>query len=248
MIYLMKIIKSLIVTVAAVLFFADFTAGAQNVQLHYDFGRAIYGSGKDAPTAARGYLTSTVEMFRPDRFGSTFFFIDFDYSPKAQSAYWEISREFNFWQDALPQLSAHVEYNGGLNTSVSFDNAWLAGPAANFVSADFSRSLSLQLMYKYIPGNPVNEHNFQFSVVWNIDFLNSLFSFSGFADFWREGKTYLGTGYVFMSEPQIWFNLNALECIPDDVALSIGSEVELSNNFVAKGFFAIPTVALKWTF
>lgn len=58
----------------------------------------------------------------------------------------------------------------------------------------------------------------------------------------------LGTDYVFMSEPQIWFNLNALKCVPDDVALSIGSEVELSNNFVAKGFFAIPTVAVKWTF
>ncbi|HYX09999.1 MAG TPA: DUF5020 family protein, partial [Bacteroidales bacterium] len=38
-------------------------AGAQNIQLHYDFG-------KD-----RKYLTSTVEMFKPDQWGSTFFFI-----------------------------------------------------------------------------------------------------------------------------------------------------------------------------
>lgn len=244
----MKNIKLLVFSLAAGLSLACIDADAQNVQLHYDFGRAIYGEGKEDPTAARGYLTSTVEMFRPDRFGSTFFFIDFDYAPTAQSAYWEISREFNFWQDALPQLAAHIEYNGGLNTSLSFDNAWLAGPAANFVSADFSRSLSLQLMYKYIPGNPVNEHNFQVTAVWNIDFLNSLFSFSGFADFWREGKDYLGTDYVFMSEPQLWFNLNALECVPDDVAVSVGTEVELSANFVAKGFFAIPTVAVKWTF
>jgi hypothetical protein len=30
--------------------------------------------------------------------------------------------------------------------------------------------------------------------------------------------------------------------------MSIGSEVEVSNNFVAKGFYAIPTLAAKWTF
>ena len=44
-------------------------AQAQNTQLFYDAGR--------------GCATSTVEMFRPDAGGSTFFFIDFDYSPKA---------------------------------------------------------------------------------------------------------------------------------------------------------------------
>ena len=40
---------------------------AQDIQLHYDMG-------KD-----RKYLTSTVEMFKPDQYGSTFFFIDMDY-------------------------------------------------------------------------------------------------------------------------------------------------------------------------
>ena len=47
---------------------------AQNLQLFYDAGR--------------GCVTSTVEMFRPDAGGSTFFFIDFDYNPKATGAYW----------------------------------------------------------------------------------------------------------------------------------------------------------------
>ena len=45
---------------------------AQNLQLFYDAGR--------------GCATSTVEMFRPDAGGSTFFFIDFDYSPKVSGA------------------------------------------------------------------------------------------------------------------------------------------------------------------
>ena len=40
----------------------------------------------------------------------------------------------------------------------------------------------------------------------------------------------------------------------DDVILSLGSEVELSNNFVWNDrgkhnrFYAIPTIAAKWTF
>jgi hypothetical protein len=41
---------------------------AQNVQLHYDMGEG------------RNFITSTVEMFKPDKHGSTFFFIDMDYS------------------------------------------------------------------------------------------------------------------------------------------------------------------------
>ncbi len=40
---------------------------AQNILTHYDMGKG------------RGYLTTTVEMFRPDKTGNTFFFIDFDY-------------------------------------------------------------------------------------------------------------------------------------------------------------------------
>ena len=34
----------------------------------------------------------------------------------------------------------------------------------------------------------------------------------------------------------------------DNVNLSIGSEVEFSNNFVSTGFYVIPTLAAKWTF
>ena len=47
---------------------------AQNVQLHYDFGHSIYDE-----LSTRPKLTSTVEMFKADKWGSTFFFIDMDY-------------------------------------------------------------------------------------------------------------------------------------------------------------------------
>ena len=42
---------------------------AQNVQLHYDFGGALY----DKDLHGRPVLTSTVEMFKADKWGSTYF-------------------------------------------------------------------------------------------------------------------------------------------------------------------------------
>ena len=81
---------------------------AQNIQLHYDLGRAMYNSLEGRP-----WVTTTVEMFKADKWGSTYFFVDMDYTDKGvSSAYWEISRELKFWK---APVSAHVEYNGGLN-------------------------------------------------------------------------------------------------------------------------------------
>ena len=71
--------KRTYLSILALLFcFISINAQGQNVQLHYDTNRDI--------------VTSTVEMFRADNCGSTFFFIDLDYSPKVSGAYWEISR------------------------------------------------------------------------------------------------------------------------------------------------------------
>ena len=59
----------------------SFAAKAQNVQLHYDFGSGMYDElAKSGESYGRPKLTTTVEMFRPDSFGSTFFFINMDYS------------------------------------------------------------------------------------------------------------------------------------------------------------------------
>lgn len=212
---------------------------AQNVQLHYDMGR--------------GCATSTVEMFRPDGGGSTFFFIDIDYSPKASGAYFEIARELCFWQDTdMSWLSAHIEYNGGLSNTMSFNNCWLAGATYSGHSKDFSKTWSLSAMYKAIPGTfdalgKCQMHNFQITGVWGINFARGWCSFSGFADFWREVRAWQGTKFIFLTEPQFWVNLNKIKGW-ENVNLSLGTEVELSCNFVAKGFHAMPTVAAKWTF
>ena len=85
---------------AAILFLAAMfiampsKTSAQNIQLHHDIDRNA--------------TTTTVEMFRPDAAGSTFFFIDLDYSPKVSGAYWEISREFCFWKES--KLEGVKEY------------------------------------------------------------------------------------------------------------------------------------------
>ena len=232
-----KLLVGILVSVAAIVNMQQ--AKAQNVQVLYDTGR--------------GCVTSTVEMFRPDSFGSTYFFVDLDYTPLVSGAYWEISRELCFWQDTkMSWLSAHVEYNGGMNTELSFNNCWLAGATYSGHSADFSKTWSLSALYKAIPGTiglngNKQVHNFQITGVWGISFANGWCDFSGFFDLWREARPWQGTKYIFMSEPQFWVNLNKIKGL-ENVNLSLGGEVELSANFVAKGFHALPAVGAKWTF
>lgn len=213
---------------------------AQNIQALYDTGRNC--------------ATTTLEMFHPDSFGSTYFFVDFDYAPKAFGAYWEISRELNFWQKSeVSWLSVHLEYNGGLNTSAgSFNNAFLGGLTYSGHSKDYSKTWSLSAMYKVIPGTvglngKKDIHNFQITGVWGITFAKGWCHFGGFIDFWREARIWQGTEYILLAEPQFWVNLNKIKGW-DKVRLSVGGEVELSNNFVGKGFYAMPAVGLKWTF
>lgn len=53
----------------------------------------------------------------------------------------------------------------------------------------------------------------------------------------------------FLTEPQFWVNLNKLQAVDDKFKLSVGSELKLSHNFSGRdGFYAIPTLAVKWTF
>lgn len=218
---------------------------AQNIQLHYDFGNHIYDE-----LNARPKLTSTVEMFKPDKWGNTFFFVDMDYTASGvQSAYWEIARELTFWE---APISVHVEYNGGLlavnGFGVNFQNAYLIGSTYTYNSKDFTKGFTFSAMYKYIQKH-AEPNNFQLTGTWYWHFFQQKLSFTGFADFWREKNAFTETEYVFMSEPQLWLNLNKFNFADDNFNLSVGGEIELSNNFSGqKGFYCIPTLALKWSF
>lgn len=228
---------------------------AQNIQLHYDFGHLLYDDlQKTEESYGRPYLTTTVEMFRPDSFGSTFFFVDMDYASGVKGAYWEIARELCFWQQSRWNwLSVHLEYDGGLSQEAgSFNNCWLGGLTYSGHSKDFSKTWSLSVMYKYIPKTTdtmgrKREHNFQITGVWGIQFGKGWGTFSGFIDFWQEHRPWQQTSHILLAEPQLWLNLNKIKNW-EKVNLSLGTEVELSHNFVGKGFYVVPTATLKWTF
>lgn len=214
------------------------SASAQNIQTHYDFGEG------------RKMLTTTVEMFKPDNYGSTFFFIDMDYGSDGSGidngislAYWEIARAFK-WNETQ-KFMPRVEYNGGTMKIVTPDfegfvpieNCWLAGIERTWASADFSKILTLQANYKYIKDK--EDAAFQLTAVWTVQMLEGKLTFTGFADFWKEEMPW-ATDFRFLSEPQLWYN----PC----KNFSVGTEVEFSNNFVGDEFAVKPTLAVKYTF
>ena len=230
-------------------------APAQNVQLHYDLGHSLYNDLGNRPS-----VTTTVEMFKPDTWGSTYLFTDIDYQRDGVAgAYWEIAREFNVTKNK--QWAFHVEYNGGLNSdedtwnATRFQHAVLAGGAWNWHSADFSRTFSVQALWKYYFKNrhygarPFN--GFQLTEVWGIQFAKGFCTFSGFCDLWYDPSA--NGKWIVISEPQFWWNLNKFKGW-EKINLSVGTEWELSNNFVwnDKGehnrFYFIPTIAAKWAF
>lgn len=230
-------------------------APAQNVQLHYDLGHSLYNDLGNRPS-----VTTTVEMFKPDTWGSTYLFTDIDYQRDGVAgAYWEIAREFNVTKNK--QWAFHVEYNGGLNSdedtwnATRFQHAVLAGGAWNWHSADFSCTFSVQALWKYYFKNrhygarPFN--GFQLTEVWGVQFAKGFCTFSGFCDLWYDPSA--NGKWIVISEPQFWWNLNKFKGW-EKINLSVGTEWELSNNFVwnDKGehnrFYFIPTIAAKWTF
>ena len=210
----------------------------QNVQTHYDLGKG------------REYLTTTVEMFRPDKFGSTFFFIDMNYGQAGvegvSMAYWEIARAITLFKSPI---AVHVEYNGGFGQfmpggAYQINDAYLGGLEYSLNAKDFSRGITIQTLFKSIRGK--NEASFQLTGVWYMNCFKNKVTFNGFADFWKEDSDFNFDGttdaeFTFLAEPQLWYNFCK--------NFSAGGEVELSNNFGGnEGFMVNPTAALKYTF
>ena len=239
--------------ILAIIALSSMALSAQvNLQLHYDFGRLLYPDSE----ADRQMVTATIEQFRPDRLGSIFYFIDFDfYSRGVKGAYMEFSREFTVWKG----LAAHMEYNGGLTSghaseyASQFQHALLVGPAYNFASSDFKRTFSVQALYKqYFKGHYDKAYpSFQLTAVWGMTFgRRDMFTFSGYVDMWRNHKADGHYNLIVAGEPQFWFNLDGITT--SKTGLSIGTEVELSDNFIfptagSKTFYCNPTLAVKWT-
>lgn len=214
---------------------------AQNIQMHYDFGRNLYSDEENG----RQKVTLTLEQFKADNWGSWFYFVDIDLSRHfTEGAYTEIAREFRI--DGKSPFAAHLEYNGGLNRHGSFQQAALIGPAYNGHNSDFSNTYAIQLMYKRFFKSYDNTRAYnsaQLTGVWSLSFANKAVTFSGFMDFWRGEKANHHGQLVFLTEPQLWYNITP--------HFSVGTEWEISNNFIFntyndKSFFVNPTIGMKW--
>ena len=229
-----------------------------NLQVFYDFGED------------RNHVTTTLEMFKGDDWGSTFFFVDYDYYSQkyrneevggikihpntygSRGSYFEIARALNFWQESsLGALSAHVEFNAGVGFG---SRNWLFGAEYFLHNDDFSNTFTFELLYKTFSYDNASKLPLQFTFVWG---MNNLFGveglkFSGFADLWGERHDMWADNdkceksLTFISEPQIWYNVGQLFNCPN---FNVGAEVELSNNFAFyDGFKCNPCVGVKWDF
>lgn len=230
--------------ISALLLSASLGVSAQNVQLHYDFGKA-----NDRNASDRGYLTATVEFFKPDSWGDTFFFADFDFNAKDKGvsvSYLEIARNLKI-SKKIP-VNLHLEYNGGHfgadGFGVAFKNAFLIGGQYNLKITD-GFSLGTSLSYKYIQDTK-NGPDVQATVVWYKPFAKK-FLFTGFADVWTEdnkGTSFIGEPhgkkFVFLTEPQLWYSINK--------HFRIGTEIEISNQFIQNSnkLEINPTIGIRW--
>ena len=98
--------------------FVNGVSAGTNLQVFYDFGSAGTACGNQRSNR----VTTTIELFYPDPWGTTFAFVDLDYNinpidPQNTPfmSYAEFARCLNFWQQTKAKdLSVQVEYNGGL--------------------------------------------------------------------------------------------------------------------------------------
>ena len=151
-------------TIAALLCLCSLTASAgTNLQLYYDFGSL----GTACPNQRTNRVTTTLELFYGDPWGSTFAFIDLDYNihpndPKNTpfQGYFEIARCLNFWgKTKAKDLSIQVEYNGGLGLykdglgdirGYGINHAALVGLNYCLHTADYKNIFNLEILFKYI--------------------------------------------------------------------------------------------------
>ena len=135
-----------------------------NIQVYYDFGSLNTAcANRRSPR-----VTTTLELFYPDKWGNTFAFIDFDYTIHPTDphntpfmAYGEIARCLNFWQNSVVKdLSLQVEYNGGLGIykdattknihGYGINHAALVGLNYCLHTADYKNIFNIEILFKYI--------------------------------------------------------------------------------------------------
>jgi len=206
---------------------------AQNLQLHYDFGKAYDGNDK----IERKYFTSTLEIFKVDNLGSTFCFVDVDYDKGnggASLAYFELARKFTVHKSGL---GVQIEFNDGTPDYIL--QAWLGGIAYQIKIGNFT--LNSSLLYRANKNS--KSPDAQITLTWYQPLFKDKVLLTGFIDIWTQDN-FSGSGkdLVILTEPQFWYVLNQ--------HFSIGSEIEISRNFFTfdGDLEVMPTAAVKWIF
>lgn len=259
---------------AIVLLYAQAAWSGTNIQIYYDFGSV----GTACANQRTNRVTTTAEFFYPDRWGSTFAFIDIDYAihiddPNSTPfvAYGEIARCLNFWQQTvLKDLSFQVEYNGGLGIGkgtggalygYGIHHAALVGLNYCLHTDDFRNIFNLELLYKYITDDYNGVRNnvpLQFTFVWNCtDFCTVQgLQFTGFLDLWGQKLSVPDRKTGTCTDPDVQSFVFITEPqIWYNIGqwfkcpnLYIGTEIEFSYNFTGSGFMVNPCVGIKWCF
>ena len=224
---------------------SSFSVYAQNLQLHFDPRHALHGD----KVSEKNYFTTTFEMFKPDKWGSTFMFVDLDFNQSRGNIgtmYLEIARDLKLGKSPI---MAHVEFNGGVGNAKNFGfsiaNAYLAG--ASYGTNINGLVLGTYLVYKYNAFERVS-NDVQWTVTWGVDLFNNKFRVCGFLDLWTQDKNTVhgvdrdGKRIVLLTEPQFWYNVSS--------NLALGTEIEISNNFITgtNKVYMNPTIAAKWNF
>ena len=207
---------------------------AQNLQLHYEFDEE------------RRYFIGTLEMFKPDDHGSTFWFVDIEYNDgvEEQSAslvYWELTRMFNI--PGVKGLTAGLQYNDGLDTFGGFGNVWLAGVEYP-IDLKFI-TLVTSVWYRHAESQ---DPNLQATVVWFKPLLGDKLIFTGFLDIWGQNNfdsdaQGSDAQWVILAEPQLWYKISH--------SISVGGEIKISKNFIYSSgddLKIYPTLGVKWEF
>lgn len=225
---------------------------AQNLQLHFDPRHALHAGTVDSDgkkVFPKNYFTATFEMFKPDKWGSTFMFVDLDFNQSRGNIgtmYLEIARDLKLGKSPI---MAHVEFNGGVGNAQNFGfsiaNAYMAG--VSYATNIKGVNLGTYLVYKYNAFERVS-NDIQWTVTWGTNILNNKVTISGFLDLWTEDKNTKhgvdrdGKKVILLTEPQFWYNVSS--------NLALGTEIEISNNFITNANKVIvnPTIAAKWNF
>jgi len=219
---------------------------SQNLQVHYDTRHTFDPENND-----RNFVTFSFETFKAASYGSLFMKMDADFIGSKDNMgklYTEISHTFKFWK--LP-VSLHLQYSGGLGivsanqSGYYINNAYIAGFAYPFQwkNAWFSTYIA----YRYNNFNTPS-HDIQYSFYWGGSILEGKISLTGHLVLWTENnnhgdawtQTLSGKKFLFLSEPQVWYNFNQF--------LAIGSEIKLFYHVYSysDNLLIYPTVAIKY--